>query len=196
MEEFSDLDEQTGVIIANFNTESFSTEIVAPIEFETPKYSSKISLNDSNRDHQLQNINKKLIDLPEASGIDKSRIRIPSKFYKNECDIFIDKNFYNVEKKKFFNTDKPENIEKIPKSALYPWINITDFRSINNQKHDFIREYNINFDETSLRKVENEQLLNSSTKINQNKSFDSFSSKFFENFHLINKFRFFCKDQS
>lgn len=119
MEEFSDLDDETGTNIANFNNIDISRNLVESIEYQTadtgitsPRKSFNFNYNNlRNENFNNNNINSKLSLENDAF----SKHKFYQKKYKNDFDRFIDDDFsYNrINVDLINNKNDGRNINKI-----------------------------------------------------------------------------------
>lgn len=98
MEEFSDLDEETGTNIAHINNNEISRNIVEPIEYQFPDLNNKFHTIKQIDDlySNLINNNNNLISL--ENNIDNNftnNILYPKKNYISDFDKLIDQEFNN-----------------------------------------------------------------------------------------------------
>lgn len=91
MEEFSDLDDETGTNIVYMNNTDISKNIVEPIEYQLPDV-NRIT-NKAQFNNLYSNLNDKIIKLDNPVGIRSFDNRYFSKRYINNYDKIIDDNF-------------------------------------------------------------------------------------------------------
>jgi len=178
MEEFSDLDDETGINIAQINNIDFSRSIVENIDFQKPEFN-----NSYNERHELNSLNYQLKNkhtnnnnfLNFHNHLENDSFLSYPKRYSNEYDKFIDENFSNnvspytneIKKKDLFTHDenntnvlRKNNLKDIP--IMNRLIEITKNYNKINPKKDKIIFNNINENISELKIINEEKNLNSS----------------------------------
>jgi len=136
MEEFSDLDEETGINIAHMNNIEISRNVVGLIEYDYPENKIHINRQDDLNYNLFYNFNDNLIDIDKKLERNQININYDSwyqkKNYLNYFDKSIDKELQNNLNKKDF--------ELVKKSYFID--DIEDLNYNNSKAKHFRKEYN------------------------------------------------------
>ena len=91
MEEFSDLDDETGTSIVHLNNVEIARNIVEPIEYQIPEVSKAI--NKTHFNNLYSNLNNNIINFDNPVENKRFDNRYFSKKYINDFDRFVDENY-------------------------------------------------------------------------------------------------------